>query len=368
MYLGGACELNFPRKAKGGKRTLRTSGMRSLQAGNENSNWPEGGLPREDFRLAMMDAWNKGGEDSVSVSSLSCESTTAPGTPPSGLPGTPPGLPGTPPGLFSPPGLKLEIEERIAKMMEELALKTQTLHATEMRARAAEQKWLELQMQVMLNNMNTQEETLAAQRAMQQLQGCGMPPKIGYPQPAATVWDASTFTGQEAYPTMSPTQSKPLPVGLVMPQAPEVQAPKPVRSKKKAMASQSPAAAAGAGAGLLSRGSKNHALSRCRPCQFVFTPQGCPDGALCNFCHYPHSQAKLLEAAMYSAKAAEKRTGQKKLPKSMQADAVSEATPPSADAVPLSRLGMFNEVDSITSTTPPESQADEELWSVTVEL
>jgi hypothetical protein len=37
-----------------------------------------------------------------------------------------------------------------------------------------------------------------------------------------------------------------------------------------------------------SRGSKNHMLKQCRPCRRLFTPGGCPDGALCNFCHYAH--------------------------------------------------------------------------------
>mmetsp|Transcript_23230 Transcript_23230/g.37159 ORF Transcript_23230/g.37159 Transcript_23230/m.37159 type:complete len:248 (+) Transcript_23230:58-801(+) len=37
-----------------------------------------------------------------------------------------------------------------------------------------------------------------------------------------------------------------------------------------------------------SRGSKNHNFKQCRPCRRLFTPGGCPEGALCNFCHYAH--------------------------------------------------------------------------------
>lgn len=53
-----------------------------------------------------------------------------------------------------------------------------------------------------------------------------------------------------------------------------------------------------------SRGSKNHADGRCRPCRFHYTPQGCRDGPLCNFCHHEHSQAKLMDAWAWSARRA----------------------------------------------------------------
>jgi len=52
--------------------------------------------------------------------------------------------------------------------------------------------------------------------------------------------------------------------------------------------------------GPLSRGSKNHANGRCRPCHYYHTPEGCPNGALCNFCHHVHSEAKLLDASAWS--------------------------------------------------------------------
>lgn len=35
-----------------------------------------------------------------------------------------------------------------------------------------------------------------------------------------------------------------------------------------------------------SRGSRNHFRGLCRPCKF--SPEECPDGEKCNFCHYPH--------------------------------------------------------------------------------
>lgn len=65
-------------------------------------------------------------------------------------------------------------------------------------------------------------------------------------------------------------------------------------------------------AGIPSRGSKNHADGRCRPCRFQFTPQGCPDGARCNFCHYEHSQAKLMNAQAWSLRRAVVAKGQRR--------------------------------------------------------
>lgn len=38
-----------------------------------------------------------------------------------------------------------------------------------------------------------------------------------------------------------------------------------------------------------SRGSKNHFQGKCRPCFAFTTPEGCPAGLLCNFCHYHHN-------------------------------------------------------------------------------
>mmetsp|Transcript_131091 Transcript_131091/g.245345 ORF Transcript_131091/g.245345 Transcript_131091/m.245345 type:complete len:214 (+) Transcript_131091:2-643(+) len=205
--------------------------------------------------------------------------------------------------------------------MEDLTLKTQTLHATEMRAWVAEQRCLELQMQVLQSSMNAKEA-----ECNQQLQGWVVPPGMGYPLGA-----------QEPCLARPLNEAVTLPVGIVMP-PPTAEVSMPVRSKKKNRIPQTQASLPRQGLGLLSRGSKNHALSRCRPCQFYFTTQGCADGALCNFCHYPHSQAKMLEAAMYSAKAAEKRAGKKKSPKALQmAPAV---VPPPADTLPLSFLGM----------------------------
>merc|ERR1711879_1087520 len=36
---------------------------------------------------------------------------------------------------------------------------------------------------------------------------------------------------------------------------------------------------------LLSRGSKNHANGKCRPCVQFNSPDGCVNGDRCNFCH-----------------------------------------------------------------------------------
>jgi hypothetical protein len=47
-------------------------------------------------------------------------------------------------------------------------------------------------------------------------------------------------------------------------------------------------------AGHPSRGSKNHFEGKCRPCFAFNTPEGCPDGLLCNFCHYHHDVERVV--------------------------------------------------------------------------
>mmetsp|Transcript_36315 Transcript_36315/g.56330 ORF Transcript_36315/g.56330 Transcript_36315/m.56330 type:complete len:241 (-) Transcript_36315:204-926(-) len=42
--------------------------------------------------------------------------------------------------------------------------------------------------------------------------------------------------------------------------------------------------------GIPSRGSLNHLRGRCRPCRYVQEGEICPNGVLCNFCHFPHSK------------------------------------------------------------------------------
>eukprot|EP00929_Paragymnodinium_shiwhaense_P070738 TRINITY_DN35861_c0_g1_i2.p1 TRINITY_DN35861_c0_g1~~TRINITY_DN35861_c0_g1_i2.p1 ORF type:complete len:232 (+),score=28.01 TRINITY_DN35861_c0_g1_i2:89-784(+) len=51
---------------------------------------------------------------------------------------------------------------------------------------------------------------------------------------------------------------------------------------------------------LLSNGSKNHHQGMCRPCYLNTSSVPCPAGMNCNFCHYEHDQAKLLESEAYS--------------------------------------------------------------------
>jgi hypothetical protein len=53
---------------------------------------------------------------------------------------------------------------------------------------------------------------------------------------------------------------------------------------------------------VLSRGSKNHHLSQCRPCVFSTNPEGCPNGVACNFCHYPDHDAKPSPATVLRPK------------------------------------------------------------------
>jgi len=50
----------------------------------------------------------------------------------------------------------------------------------------------------------------------------------------------------------------------------------------------------------VSRGSKNHNKGQCRPCRFFLTFGSCPDGALCNHCHLPHTNDKVMETQVYS--------------------------------------------------------------------
>lgn len=37
-------------------------------------------------------------------------------------------------------------------------------------------------------------------------------------------------------------------------------------------------------------GSALHGVGSCKPCRLIFTPPGCQQGALCEFCHYRHSR------------------------------------------------------------------------------
>lgn len=60
----------------------------------------------------------------------------------------------------------------------------------------------------------------------------------------------------------------------------------------------------------LSRGSKNHDIGQCRPCRHFATPQGCAEGAGCNFCHHEHDGTKVLENALLSLQAKMKRADQ----------------------------------------------------------
>jgi hypothetical protein len=56
-----------------------------------------------------------------------------------------------------------------------------------------------------------------------------------------------------------------------------------------------------------SRGSKNHAQGMCRPCRSFNSPQGCPKGMSCNFCHCPHDDHAIWEVEQSIVKAAERR-------------------------------------------------------------
>eukprot|EP00929_Paragymnodinium_shiwhaense_P019481 TRINITY_DN13263_c0_g1_i1.p1 TRINITY_DN13263_c0_g1~~TRINITY_DN13263_c0_g1_i1.p1 ORF type:complete len:231 (+),score=25.54 TRINITY_DN13263_c0_g1_i1:76-768(+) len=51
---------------------------------------------------------------------------------------------------------------------------------------------------------------------------------------------------------------------------------------------------------LFSSGSKNHKQGMCRPCFLNSSSTPCPAGVSCNFCHYEHDSAKLVESEAYS--------------------------------------------------------------------
>jgi len=97
----------------------------------------------------------------------------------------------------------------------------------------------------------------------------------------------------------------------------------------------------------ISRGSKNHSNGQCRPCRLYFTPAGCPDGALCNFCHHYHDEGKLLQMGLLSVKGKLRRV----LAKQMQLeDAIMKRTmPESAHTLDL-HAGQL--VDASFSSSP----------------
>lgn len=107
---------------------------------------------------------------------------------------------------------------------------------------------------------------------------------------------------------------------------------------------------------VLSRGSKNHFLGQCRPCYACYTPAGCPDGPLCNYCHFRHSETKMKEATMYSAKASAKRAAQRQAEVALQEEAEAQAaaaTVPHPQTVPRPR-GMLGRTRQPQAWVPAE--------------
>jgi len=49
-----------------------------------------------------------------------------------------------------------------------------------------------------------------------------------------------------------------------------------------------------------SRGSKNHHIGQCRPCSYLKRNLQCPDGNMCNCCHYDHPEAREWDAATFA--------------------------------------------------------------------
>eukprot|EP00747_Dinoflagellata_sp_TGD_P216767 gnl/TRDRNA2_/TRDRNA2_89260_c0_seq2.p1 gnl/TRDRNA2_/TRDRNA2_89260_c0~~gnl/TRDRNA2_/TRDRNA2_89260_c0_seq2.p1 ORF type:complete len:274 (+),score=52.82 gnl/TRDRNA2_/TRDRNA2_89260_c0_seq2:33-854(+) len=101
---------------------------------------------------------------------------------------------------------------------------------------------------------------------------------------------------------------------------------------------------------LPTRGSKNHASGHCRPCKKAFTPEGCPAGEKCNFCHFSHNKLKMLEAALYSAKASIKRerAATEKVPKNSGSNRATGAR---------SGFGSQASTAASQSSTPPSEAA-----------
>jgi hypothetical protein len=54
---------------------------------------------------------------------------------------------------------------------------------------------------------------------------------------------------------------------------------------------------------LLSAGSKNHTIGKCRPCKYLSQGAACPFGEKCNFCHEEHDDGKVVESNLYSVQA-----------------------------------------------------------------
>eukprot|EP00929_Paragymnodinium_shiwhaense_P065888 TRINITY_DN33004_c1_g1_i1.p1 TRINITY_DN33004_c1_g1~~TRINITY_DN33004_c1_g1_i1.p1 ORF type:complete len:228 (-),score=29.30 TRINITY_DN33004_c1_g1_i1:329-1012(-) len=76
---------------------------------------------------------------------------------------------------------------------------------------------------------------------------------------------------------------------------------------------------------LFSNGSKNHCQGRCRPCYMNTLEQQCPAGMACNFCHFDHDTAKLVETEAWSIR----RQAQKRRALDAATLAAAEAAMPS---------------------------------------
>mmetsp|Transcript_19433 Transcript_19433/g.31574 ORF Transcript_19433/g.31574 Transcript_19433/m.31574 type:complete len:343 (+) Transcript_19433:77-1105(+) len=91
----------------------------------------------------------------------------------------------------------------------------------------------------------------------------------------------ASLVGMEAYPVPPVPESSAL--------SPRIRSPKKGRKgSKQSVASVDSRDEPLDLEGLLSRGSKNHDKGQCRPCRDFWTPKGCANGVLCNFCHCEH--------------------------------------------------------------------------------
>lgn len=111
---------------------------------------------------------------------------------------------------------------------------------------------------------------------------------------------------------------------------------------------------------LMSRGSKNHCKGQCRPCRLCHTPEGCPNGASCNFCHFAHDDVRMLEIEVSRLKAHLRRVMTKTAGAEEDEEAQTEETASTDDtATEFSQLGHADHghgtLDQLPDNDIPES-------------
>jgi len=116
---------------------------------------------------------------------------------------------------------------------------------------------------------------------------------------------------------------------------------------------------------LMSRGSKNHCKGQCRPCRLCHTPEGCPNGASCNFCHFMHDDVRMLEIEVCRLKAQLRRV----ITKTVDADdeAHTEETASTDDTTAETSQLEFADNSQVVSDQPPCDDNVAPLYSLASE-